>query len=293
MFKALVFFTLSFNVYPHLDYFSDSGIEGKPYSEQVKDFQLLEKRFPDLVSVIKYGESLQGRPLVAIRVQAPLKKRNHSKAIIITGSIHGNEYLNIADRLPIWFSENSKRENSVYKYLSTGGVVFFFPILNPDGYDSRSRYNYDGADLNRDFTVKGASKIGFKQLEMKNLRKFIEKEIVIPELRLDLTVDYHCCNGSLLYPWSYKKERMPADDLRRHRVIGESMKKNIDNRYRHGITGEVLGYYPVGTSKDFYYERFNTLAFTFEGSYRKEHKNFEKHTVWWSEVLSFLLTRKN
>ncbi len=290
--KSLVLFCLTFNLYAHLGDRSDSGIYGKPYKEIVQDLRKLAEENPEIVSIHKYGESIKGKPLIALRIKAPLRRREHKRAVLISGSIHGNEYLNIADRLPAWFVKNARKKRSVFNYLSSGGVIYIAPILNPDGYDRRSRYNAAGADLNRDFTIKEAGYSAFKHPETKQLTNFLHREVSRNELKLEVTVDYHCCDGSLLYPWSYKKEKMPESDLVRHVKIGELMKEFINPRYRHGITGEVLGYYPLGTSKDYYYERYRALAFTFEGAYRKENKNFDKHTEWWSNIFKFLLKRK-
>ena len=64
------------------------------------------------------------------------------------------------------------------------------------------------------------------------------------------------------------------------------MRQHINSKYGSGSTGQVLGYYPRGTSKDYYFAKYGALAFTFEGSYRQEHLNFEKHTIWWDHILA-------
>ena len=80
----------------------------------------------------------------------------------------------------------------------------------------------------------------------------------------------------------------PADDVARHEAIGVLMKKDIGEEYNVGTTPNILGYSAIGTTKDYYYERYNAAAFTFEGAYKVEQKNFEKHVKFWDEVLQNL-----
>jgi len=97
-------------------------------------------------------------------------------------------------------------------------------------------------------------------------------------------VDYHCCAGALLHPWSYKKANLPAPDLTAHQQIGKLADQylNLDV----GATGQILGYYPMGTTKDYYYSAYGALAFTYEGRYGKEKNYLDRHVGWWNEMLA-------
>lgn len=263
---------------------SDSGIKGPPYQKIVDELKDLELTFPETIKVIEYGKSVGGRPLTIVKIQ---KKGTEKKlpAIYIGGSIHGDEYLNIEDRLPKWFAEQSELKSSVANFLENGGVIYVAPILNPDGYEKRSRTNDLGIDLNRDFTVIEAQVQGLKQPETSALASFLENDLKQENRTLELTMDYHCCIGGLLYPWSFKGPTLPPEQEIKHLNIVEIMRSTIGGEIKYGTTPNILGYSAKGTSKDFYYEHFGATSFTFEGRRNREDKYFEEHTRMWELIL--------
>ena len=116
-----------------------------------------------------------------------------------------------------------------------------------------------------------------------------EVDLVASGLRLKLTVDYHCCSGALLFPWSYSDAKLSDADTKAHVAVAHMMQTDIDPDYRFGATGAVLGYRARGTSKDYYYATYHALAFTFEGDYGTERSKFHRHTTWWDHVLAQLV----
>ena len=68
-----------------------------------------------------------------------------SDSVLIMATIHGNEWAGtpllerLADHL------------SAHPELVRGRRVVLVPVVNPDGYDRRSRYNANRVDLNRNF----------------------------------------------------------------------------------------------------------------------------------------------
>lgn len=269
----------------HSQEHSDSAIYGPAYSKVLASLTTVEKSYQKLVKVIKYGTSLEGRDLTVVKLDLRPETTGERPAVLITGATHGDEYLNIVDRMPAWFAENHTRQPGVSQYLEKGGVIYIVPIFNPDGYENRTRENSKGHDLNRDFDVLPLRSIKFSQSETKSLTRFLDQEIRENNLDLRITMDYHCCQGSLVYPWGYTKSSLPADALERHIAVADSMKKYISPRYVSGATYELLGYLSQGSSKDYYYARYGALAFTFEGIIRDEAKNFERHTSWWNALL--------
>lgn len=267
-----------------LDQRSDSGIFGPKYSVILDQIAQLHLEYGDITEMVDYGKSVKGKPLRMLIIMKKNKFALERPALIMTGSTHGNEYLNIEDRLPQSFLKASERNSNVSQFLNQGGALVLVPILNPDGYDSRNRENANGVDLNRDWDVPPAGFKGFKQTETRLLAEKLQ-ELTLPpyNLRYRISVDYHCCIGALLYPWSYTQKNMPEPDESQHVAIGEIANKHMEIEY--GTTGKILGYYPVGTTKDYYYSKYKTLAFTFEGRYKKEHLNFDKHVSWWDEML--------
>ncbi len=263
---------------------SDSGIEGPPYEQIVGELASLEAAHPSLAKRIVYGLTHEGRPLNLIRIGKPTfnPTAQGRRAVLIAGSIHGDEYLNIEDRLPRWFLEKGiGRVPSIDQFFDAGGVLYIAPILNPDGYAKDQRWNAAFTDLNRDFTIVRENYKGFQQPETRGLSEYLEKDLRETGLRLAMTLDYHCCQGSLLYPWSFDAENIPQVALDQHILGGKIMHSTVNSTYRVGRAPELLGYEAVGTSKDHYYEKYGSVSYTFEGARRVENKNFEKHTAMW------------
>lgn len=268
---------------------SGSGISGRPYEEIAGELKQLASTYSDVATSLTYGKSLRGTDLTMIRIRknGNFKKR---QGVLITGTIHGDEFLNIEDRLPRWFLEN-QQDNGVAKFLDSGGVLWIAPILNPDGYAARQRGNRSGKDLNRDFDLKALNKSGFTQPETKFLVSALESELQSQNAALSLTFDYHCCFGGVLYPWGWSKtKQIPENEKREHLRVGSLMLKHFPT-YRIGRGWDLLKYVAVGTSDDFYHERFGATAFTWEGVSYREKDKFAQHTRMWSDLLSDQATK--
>ncbi len=207
-------------------------------------------------------------------------------AILISGSTHGDEYLNIEDRLPEWFLKEGIHDPAVQPFFQAGGMVYIVPIFNPDGYEARQRGNSTGQDLNRDFTVKQANFTGFKHIETQAIRDLMVTQLHTYQQKLVLTMDYHCCIGAALYPYSFDPSpSVPASDLARFKSAGQVIKRAFGSDFPVGRTPDILGYNAIGTSKDFYYESFGALSFTYEGEHLKEKNKFSQHTQMWKGLI--------
>ena len=267
----------------------DSGIFGPPYATLLTLQSELRSEYPSLVTLQNYVTSYEGRPLQLIIAMKENESATVRTAIVMAGATHGNEYLHIEDRLPAELLRLSRSDSSVSRFLDAGGVLVFVPIVNPDGYERRSRYNARGADLNRDWDVPPAGYKGFKERESAALSEALEQLRVVHGLRYAITVDYHCCAGALLTPWSYTLEDLPEPQLSHHKAIGDLARKDLGVAI--GATGQVLGYTPTGTSKDYYFSSYGALAFTYDGSYKTEEGKLPAHLSWWQAMLDY--TREN
>lgn len=279
--KSIALILLAFGTcLPSLADRSNSGITGPSYASILKDMERLRETYPGLVQLKDYGRSVQGRTLRMMIVSKPslLARR---PALLMTGSTHGNEYLNLEDRIPEEVLKLSSKTGPIARFINGGGAYIFVPILNPDGYEARSRFNANRVDLNRDWDVGPASHKGFKEVETRVLAETL-KSMRKDGFDLAITVDYHCCIGALLHPWSYTTGPLPKSDLNRHISVGNAADKvlNIDV----GTTPEILGYAPLGTTKDYYYAEYGALAFTYEGRYKKENQYLSSHVAWWQHM---------
>lgn len=264
---------------------SDSGIHGPKYAEILKEMDAWAAAYPESTRVVEYGKSVQGKPL-RLAITANRGRFTDRPTLLMTGSTHGNEYLNIEDRLPLELIKKSRMKGTtVHDFLAQGGVLIFVPILNPDGYDSRKRENAHHVDLNRDWDVPQAGFHGFKEVETRALAEKLHG-YYLEGLRYKVTVDYHCCIGALLHPLSYKKAPLPEPDAASHLAFAETATKNL--KIDVGTTGEILGYYPLGTTKDYYYMKYGANAFTYEGKYRTEKEYLPQHVAWWEAMLELV-----
>lgn len=263
--------------------FSDSGIFGPQYNGILSRMDQLSREAGGWVTTVTYGTSVQSRPLRFLIAAKPVRGLKDRPTLLMTGAMHGNEYLNIEDRLPESLIRRATQGGSLGTFVDRGGVVIFVPILNPDGYVGRKRSNANGVDLNRDWDVLPAGHKGLKERETQLLAEALESLRKDMGLKFRVTVDYHCCAGALLVPWSYTKERLPPAADAEHKAIAE-----LANRYlslQIGSTGSVLGYSPMGTTKDYFFSRYGATAFTYEGRFKTEAAFLDRHVAWWESIL--------
>lgn len=275
----LLFLIFPFFANAQLEIHSDSNIEGPPYAEIVAEMEEMADQSA-WVQLVNIGQTVRGVDTYGILVHAP--NTPITKLVTASGATHGNEYVGIVHKLVRQFLTTPTPAYT--KYFREGGAVFVLPILNPDGYAADRRHNANGIDLNRDFPLSPLKMKGLSQPETKNYVGYIDELITVTGASYEVAMDYHCCYGGLLYPFSYTKSRIPKEDLDAHIEIALLM---IDQfpKYKHGITGELLGYYPKGTSKDFWYLQYGARAYTFEGQRTTEVNKLQQHVMWWSYIL--------
>jgi len=148
---------------------SDSGIEFPAYQHIVSDLINTAKTYPEYSELINIGSTEDNISTYGILLYN--KKIEIKNLILITGATHGNEFLNIANRLPDAFlNENNK---SFYNFFDRGGAFFIIPVVNPYGFSNRTRTNANNIDINRDFTNIITNKIRFTQKESQNYANWI------------------------------------------------------------------------------------------------------------------------
>lgn len=228
---------------------------------------------------IDYGMSLQGEKLSAFKLFDAEVKTSERYAVMITGGLHGNEYMGLVRKFPHHFS----KLESVQKFLSLGGIIYFVPMINPDGVKNRGRSNTEGLDLNRTFLSEYYS----ERRESSQLSDWFEKEVNEVGLKLVFSMDYHCCKGALIYPevsaqtWNSKRSFYESIFAK----TATHMKSELDSNYNSGVTKEIFGYETRGTLKDYWFQKYGTISFTFEGSSpSQEIRKISRHVSWWDKV---------
>jgi hypothetical protein len=262
---------------------SNSGIIKISYSEQVQKMEEFALDHPAVATVVHYGNSLGNRELTGLLIKRP-EPYVTTRLTIITGAIHGNEYLNIADRLAVGLINSNSDE--LQSYLNRGGSLFIVPVVNPDGYDRSTRGNLSRADLNRDWPGPSINTgKSLNQPETKELAAWIDSYLA-SNIKLDIALDYHCCaKGMLLLPWGWKKSYMSDEHRARSKVYENMLAIFFKKPGRIGTPPDVL-YAASGTTLDYWYDRYKGVSFTYEGRYRKEARMLDQHISWWNKILS-------
>jgi N-acetylmuramoyl-L-alanine amidase len=98
-----------------------------------------EPQQPPPDPAIVFGQSVQGRPLQAVRVGDPQAKRR----VLIVGCIHGNEC-----------AGKAVTRRLAGLRVAPGTAVWLVHDANPDGYAMGRRQNARGVDLNRNFSYR-------------------------------------------------------------------------------------------------------------------------------------------
>ena len=261
----------------------DSGIFGPSYQTLLNQSEALQTQYPDLTTLIDYGKTVGGRTMRMLVVKRDVAISGERPTVIIDGTIHGNEFLNIEDRAPAAILGLANKEGAVNRFLERGGAFVFVPILNPDGYEKRRRENNNGKDLNRDWDVPSIQHKGFTQPETKLLAQKLAELKTVDRLGYKLNVDYHCCAGAAMHPRAYTTTPIPSAEYDRLFKLGSLSKQIIGCDY--GSWMDVLGYLARGTTLDYFFETYGTYSFTFEGEYGSENKRFNQHVNWWQAML--------
>jgi len=208
-------------------------------------------------------------------------------AVLVTGTTHGSEFLNLEIDLIQEFLRRSSTSGPIKKYVERGGQIVFAPFVNPDGYDAHTRENAGGIDLNRDWATPPMANPGFTQPETRALAGALEQLWHGPQqLRYELTVDYHCCGGALLSSVAVGGVPIGLDKQNEYFKISEMARQLLG--LLPGTTHSVYGYTPQGTSREYFAMRFGALAFTLEGRWKDEQHQLQSHMTWWESVFSYL-----
>ena len=103
------------------------------------DLNSLVQAHPELASLETYGTSDAGQPLLALRLTGIALVANKPE-VMITASTHGNEIATVEvvmaaiDQLAKGYGKDTRITQMLDKH-----VLFFIPVVSPDGYLNESR----------------------------------------------------------------------------------------------------------------------------------------------------------
>lgn len=179
----------------------------------VNDLKAWAAEHKDVCSFHQIGTSVQGRPIVALKVSSDPLKHTFKPIVRICGAHHGNEVG--ASETVIMFTKHlldNYATDARLKKLIKEREIWLIPMVNPDGVAKRSRYNANRKDLNRNYGYHfGRSyKAGSNPYSEPETRAIRDQAADTP---FALSLSFHCSGDIVNYLWNYTKVRAPDQKL--------------------------------------------------------------------------------
>ena len=258
---------------------ADWFAEYRDYNAITAHLRELTEIAPDRVSLHAIGNTLENRPIWALRIGGGAPD---ATPMLINGTQHAREWIAamvstcVADRLVRGYDSDP-----AIRAFVDHTRLWVVPVVNPDGYQyswSTSRYwrknrrDRHGVDLNRNFSVAfggtGSSKnqrsetyhgpYAFSEPETAALR-----DLALGE-RIALHVDFHAYGQLVLYPWAYTGT--PTKDRDRFAGQGDRMASAmfVAHQTPYRLMSGVDLYAAAGTMTDWMYGEAGALSYTIE-----------------------------
>lgn len=122
------------------------------YEELTNELQSFAQRYPDICLLQSIGKSDLKRDLWFMKISDNVAVEEIEPEFKYISSIHGNEPLGM--ELCLYFIQHLLQhygQDSRITRLVNETEIWIMPLMNPDGYIARQRWNNNGIDLNRNF----------------------------------------------------------------------------------------------------------------------------------------------
>jgi len=257
------------------------------YTQIGSELAATEAAYPTLCKVYNLGQTVQNRPMWAIRISDNVDVDEDEPEVRYISTIHGDEIvgvemcMNLIDYLVTGYESDPRVTNIVDSI-----ELWIVPCMNPDGFVAGQRYNQNGIDLNRSFpdpfTSPENSAAG-REPETGNIINWTAGRSFTLGANLHggtLVVNYPFDNnasGSSVYTAS------PDDDL----FIEISEQYSVHNApmwssssFYHGITNGAAWYAISGGLQDWGYRYMGSNEVTIELSTIKSPSYSQIPTYW-------------
>lgn len=241
----------------------------------------LVEAHPDRASIVEAGQSLEGRPIRALHIDA--SPDEDAPAVLIQAGQHAREWIAMSTGICVGerLLARAQSDPEVAQWLDAVEVLVV-PVSNPDGYVHsweaerfwrKNRRGEFGVDTNRNYDLAFGGPGASPEPEAGNYHgeaAFSEPESqAIRDLMGDFPnlishVDLHSFGQLILHPWGYTSESSSQDEL--FEMLSLQMSEAM--AVAHGteyipLQGAEL-YPAAGTAPDWSYGRLGLYAFTFE-----------------------------
>ncbi len=293
-YNTLVNQDIPFETIPFSIFKSDEDFSHYPgYEAYVARMYEMADSFPHLCSVIKAGESVQGRDILFARITgASEQDKKQLPAFMFSSSMHGNELSGYIMMLNlIEYMLKNYDSNETVRMLLDSTDIWINPLANPDGtyfggnhsVAEATRFNANNVDLNRNFPdPDGTLAPDGNPLQVENqvmITLFESHHFV-------LSANLHDGAEVLNYPWDTWQE-LHADDLwyidicRRYAdTARERSGGNYLSGFNNGITNGWAWYSINGSRQDYvnYYQHMREV--TIELSNNKMPDSLTLDSLW-------------
>jgi hypothetical protein len=256
-----------------------------------REIRRLAKAHSKIAQLRVYGQSLDGRDLLAVRLTQNVKKTKLRKrpAVLYQGTTHAREWISteVDLRLLRWYLDNSDRKR-VRKILKRT-ELWFVPVVNPDGYQftfdrerlwrKNLRDNNgdgqievgDGIDINRNYPERwGYDDEGSTDITSSDTYRGTAPASE-PETRADMrlfnkanfifNMSYHSFGPLLLYTQGWQLQTPSADDPIYVALTGTDEDPAVAG-FDPGVGADL--YTTNGEFNDWAHSRKNSLGWTTE-----------------------------
>jgi carboxypeptidase T len=245
----------------------------------------LQTRFPSLVRIVDLGNSIQGKPIRAIKISDnPALDEPAEADVVFVALHHAREWMStetalfIAEQILLKYSTDAQVQADV-----KAAQIWIIPVMNPDGYAytatvdrfwRKNRRNNGGGtwgvDLNRNWgfqwgLLDGASDKPsedeyygtgpFSEAETKVIRDFLNSR----KARLEAFVSYHSYSEKWLRPWNYIFSDPPFDPTLAS--LYERSRDAIAAVHGH-VYSPTINYTSSGDALDWLWQEHRVAAFT-------------------------------
>ncbi|MCB9793255.1 MAG: succinylglutamate desuccinylase/aspartoacylase family protein [Alphaproteobacteria bacterium] len=237
---------------PARAYFGEDGYHDS--EAVVAELEALSEAWPERAELIDLGRSVEGRPLLALRVGTA-----GAPAIRVIGGHHGDERPSV--ELALAIAEALLTEAPGFEGLVDSREVWILPLLNPDGLEAGTRYNADGVDLNRNYDFQwsagsvGAGPAAFSEPETRAARRLAL--LAAPMASLSL----HTGAENIGYVYNYTEQ--DSVEEARLAALAEAYVADCGRLGFEAVQGAEW-YITHGDATDWAFGRAGTLDFTVE-----------------------------
>ncbi|KAH8234601.1 hypothetical protein KR032_000411 [Drosophila birchii] len=238
---------------------------------------LIESRYPDIVTPFTIGNSHEGRPIRGVKIS--YKKGN--PAVFIESNIHAREWIT-SSTITYFIDELLVPRNPGVRDIAQNVDWYIIPVLNTDGFVysheverlwRKSRLNSDptgecvGTDLNRNFDylwmLTGASSdycdetyagpSAESDVEISQLTAYINNSI--PEDTIKIYISLHSYGQYVLSPWGHTAAEFPEHYPQMMHVakgFSDALLRRYGTVFTYGSSATTL-YEVSGSGKEWAY----------------------------------------